>query len=409
MARDQVRVVVLSGHTMALGAVRALGEAGVPVEVLHHDDRDMAHVSRHVRAQARVPPPLEDEAGFVEAVLRHGERLGGAMLLPASDEAIAATARHRAALAATYLVACPPWELARNFLEKARTYALAAAAGVGTPRTLAPASVAEARDFARRIGLPLLVKPSQSHLYFERFRRKMTRVGDPQALGARVGEALDAGLEVMLQELIPGPDTEVVNYNAYAREGLGLVEFTARQLRKAPPRLGSPRVVVSERLPALLEPGRSTLRALGIDGFACCEFKRDPRDGTYKILDVNGRPNLSGLLAVRCGINFPLLQYRHLVHGEVPAAAGFREGVHWTDFYRDAGYGVLHLLEEHHAPWAYAAPYLAPHCDATFDLRDPAPFLLRGWKLAGEALAALLPGRGNPSPAGRNPSSHSPR
>ncbi len=40
--------LVVSGHTMALAVVRALGEAGVPVVVLHYDARDFAQASRYV-------------------------------------------------------------------------------------------------------------------------------------------------------------------------------------------------------------------------------------------------------------------------------------------------------------------------------------------------------------------------
>ena len=381
-------VVVLSGHTMALGVVRALGEAGVPVFVLHYDPRDMAHVSRHVKGELTVPPPQTREAEFVEALLHHARRFPGALLLPASDETTVAVSRHKATLAERYVVACTDWDVTRNFIEKRRTYELASRAGVATPETLVPSSVGEARAFARRIGYPLLVKPSQSHLYFDRFKRKMSCVRSEAELSQRVEEALRAELEVMLQEIVPGPDTEVVNYNAYAFEGRSLVEFTARQIRKAPPRLGSPRVAVSERIPDLIEPGRATLRALGFQGFACSEFKRDPRDGRYKIVDVNGRHNLSCLLAVRCGINFPLLHYRHLVYGELPQATGFTAGVYWIDTFRDVGYSLLHLLDEHYAPWRYLAPYLRPHCDAILRLSDMRPSLARLRYLATHPRAA---------------------
>jgi predicted ATP-grasp superfamily ATP-dependent carboligase len=201
--------------------------------------------------------------------------------------------------------------------------------------------------------------------------------------------AREAGLEVVLQEYVPGPDSAVVNYNAYTwGDGPG-VEFTARQLRKAPPRFGSPRVAVSEHIDEVLEPGRRMLRALGFEGFACTEFKRDARDGRYKVLDVNGRHNLSGLLAVRCGIDFPLLQYRHLMYGEPPQPRDFRTGVFWTDFFRDAGYGVRFLLEERASPWAYLAPYLGPRCDAVFDRSDLRPFLARLRWLASSARKRL--------------------
>jgi D-aspartate ligase len=376
-------VVVVSAHTMALGVVRALGEAGVPVFVLHHDERDLAHASRYVRAEFVIPAPHTHESEFVEAVVRHADRFRGGMLLPASDEAVATVSRHKEILARYYVVACPEWAVTRNFIEKTRTYALAAKAGVATPATFEPASIDEAREAARRVGFPLLVKPSQSHLFYDLFKRKMVRVNDMAELVQHFGEARRAGVDVVVQEVVPGADSNVVNYNAYAWGGRFLVEFTARQIRKAPPRFGSPRVVVSERIEEVLEPGRSTLRALGFQGFACSEFKRDPRDGRFKILDVNGRPNLSGLLAVRSGINFPLLQYRHLMYGELPREVPFTDGVYWTDVLRDAAYSLRYLLEEHYSPWDYIAPYVRRRrCDAVFDRLDMRPFLARSKNLA---------------------------
>ena len=49
----QPAALVVSGHTMALAVVRALGEAGVPVLVLHYDPRDMAHASKYVVADVQ--------------------------------------------------------------------------------------------------------------------------------------------------------------------------------------------------------------------------------------------------------------------------------------------------------------------------------------------------------------------
>ncbi len=54
-------------------------------------------------------------------------------------------------------------------------------------------------------------------------------------------EATDAGFDVMIQEIIPGADSDVVNYNSYFWNGEPLAEFTAQQLRKAPPEFGAPR------------------------------------------------------------------------------------------------------------------------------------------------------------------------
>jgi predicted ATP-grasp superfamily ATP-dependent carboligase len=390
---------------MALGVVRALGEAGVPVFVAGYDARDMAHASRHVTRAFTVPSPQEHEAELVEALVRIAGVAGGGLLVPASDEAVVAISRNAPRLARHYVVAAPAWEVVRKFIEKRRTYEIAGEAGVGAPATAVPRTIEEARDAAARFGFPLLLKPSQSHLFYDRFRRKMVVIRGMAELVRRFEEARAAGIEVLVQEIVPGPDTEVVNYNAYVWEGRPLVEFTARQLRKAPPHFGSPRVVRSERIDEVVGPGRAMLRALGFEGFACSEFKRDPRDGRYKVVDVNGRHNLSGLLAVRCGVNFPLLQYRHLLYGEVPSPATFREGVYWTDVVRDAGYGLRYLLHERHAPWTQLRPYWGPGRDAIFDRSDLRPFLTRCAYLLRSAVGL---GRGGkePAPPAAGPSAH---
>ena len=109
-----------------------------------------------------------------------------------------------------------------------------------------------------------------------------------------------------------------VNYNAYVSDGRPAVEVTAQKLRLSPPQMGFPRVVVSKEVPEVIEPGRQLLSAMGFHGFANIEFKKDPRDGTYKLMEVNGRHNNSGMLSVRAGVNFPWIMYRHLVQGELP-------------------------------------------------------------------------------------------
>jgi len=293
--------IVVAGHTMALAVVRALGEAGVPVVVMHYDARDFAQASRYAIASIKVPHPMRDEDGFVAALLARARELGGSVVFPVSDDSTVALSRHKAVLEAHYRVACPDWEVTRRFIDKARTYAIAESCGVPSPRTTTPSTEQELLDAAAGLGYPVLLKPAESHRFYERFRRKMVRAETPSVLLGAYRAAVDAGLSVMVQELIPGPDSAVVNYNAYVWGGRPLVEFTARQLRKAPPELGSPRVAVSAHIPAVLGPGRRILAGLAFGGFACTEFKQDSRDGVYRLMEVNGRHNLSGLLAVRCG------------------------------------------------------------------------------------------------------------
>jgi D-aspartate ligase len=389
--------VVISGHTMALAVVRALGEAGVPVVVLHYDARDFAQASRYTIAAIRVPHPMLDEAAFMDALVARGREFGGSVLIPASDESTVAVSRNKTLLAEHFAVACSDWEVTERFIDKSRTYEIAATCGVPAPRTVVAMSEAHVRDEAARIGYPVLLKPAESHRFYERFKRKMVRADTESELVNAYRSAVEAGLAVMVQEIIPGDDHTVVNYNAYFWRGQPLVEFTARQLRKAPPALGSPRVAISERIPEVLEPGRRILATLGFEGFACTEFKRDSRDGVYKLMEVNGRHNLSGLLAVRSGVNFPLLHYRHLAEGLVPGAVPYRAGVYWTDVLRDVGYSLAYLRRERYRLPDYLAPYARRHCDAILDRHDMGPFWARLGYLARNSGATARTAVGAPA------------
>jgi D-aspartate ligase len=369
--------IVVGTHTMGLGVIRALGEMQVPVVAVYYRPDDMGYVSRYVRESVRVPHPETSEEAFLDCLMGLRSRFAGSPVFPVSDEALKIVSRHKPLLAQHFRVACPDWETIRLLIEKNLTYKLAAAAGVPIPRTLTPASMDEVAAFARDLQYPCLVKPEESHRYFAVFKKKIVKAHNADQLTAACREAEQAGLRVMLQEFIPGDDAQGVNYNSYCWEGRPVVQFTAQKVRSSPPEVGSPCVAVSREIPAVFESGAKLLRAMGFYGYSCTEFKRDPRDGVYKLLEVNGRHNLSTLLAVRCGINFPWLHYRHLVEGTVPGQSPYREGVFWIDLERDVPFIPRRLFKYRESLAQIASPYFKPHVFAVYDAQDRKPFFKR--------------------------------
>jgi D-aspartate ligase len=375
--------IVLGSHVMGLAVIRALAVMGVPIVVLVYDEReDMGYVSKYVTERISVPHPEKSEGQFIDVLVKYAAYLGGGLLIPTSDETLCVISRNKTLLERHYLVACTEWTITEQFIDKKHTYALADAIGVPAPKTMVPHSAEDVERYSRTVQYPCLLKPCQSHSYFDRFKRKMTRVDNLQQMLAAYQEAANAGLEMMLQELIPGDDTHGVNYNSYFWNGEPLIEFTAEKVRNAPPQFGSPRVAVSKHIPEVLEPGRKILQAMGFYGFSCTEFKKDARDGIYKLMEVNGRHNRSGLLAVHCGINFPWIQYKHLVCGEWPVSCNYRAGVYWIDIFRDVSYSLRCFRHEGFTLSQYLQPYRGPHVFAIWDKYDPKPFIQRGLNLA---------------------------
>jgi predicted ATP-grasp superfamily ATP-dependent carboligase len=383
------KCLVVGAHVAGLGVIRSLGERGVPVVALHYQPGEMGQVSRYARERRRIPHPeaaTEEFLGF----LHEATDLHGGLLVPTEDAALVTLARHREELEGLYLPALPGWDVVGRIIDKKHTYELATRLGLPCPRTFTPASGPEAVHSARQVGFPCLVKPCVGHRFYELFGAKMVAAADEDSLLAACRLAWEAGQEVMVQELIPGDDAQGVNYNSYFWEGRPVAEFTASKVRLAPAGLGFPRVVVSRAVPEAVEMGRAILSALGFFGFSCTEFKRDPRDGRLKLMEVNGRHNVSSRLAVRCGLNFPHLMYEHLARGRLPKHLGPQSlGVYWIDEFKDAAFSLAHWGRERHPPSAYLRPYLAPHVFATFALRDPLPFVRRSGYLLLRGLAAL--------------------
>jgi len=369
--------LVLGAHTVGLGVIRALGAKGVPVISIYYDERDHGYVSTYVTESLHAPHPERAEAEFVQFLVGLAPRFEGSFLLPASDATTAAVSRHKSQLEQSYVVACPDWETTKLFVDKKHTYALADEAGVPAPKTAIPKSVEDVERYAQTAQYPCLVKPSQGHQYFDVFHRKMVKAENLDEMVAAYREATDAGFEVVLQEFIPGDSSRGVNYNSYVWEGKALVEFTAAKVRNAPRDTGSPCVALSEHVPGVIEPGRKILEAMRFHGYACTEFKQDARDGVYKLMEVNGRHNLSSLLAVRCGINFPWIHYEHLMHGVVPESRDYETGTYWIDLIRDMTALPGYVISERYPIGKYFRPYFSPHVFAIRDAQDPKPFRRR--------------------------------
>jgi predicted ATP-grasp superfamily ATP-dependent carboligase len=371
-------VILLSASPAGLAVIRGLARYRVPVVVLQYDRRDVGQNARGVREVVRVPFPDTDPDGVLRRIEPLAGRYAGALLMAGSDAAVAFLSRYKSRLEGLgFAVAAASETAVGTFLDKNETAALAERAGVAMPRTVELADESDIERYAAVARFPAVVKPAVGHRYHLVFGRKWTMVENVAEATAEFRAAREQGFAVSLQEFIPGDEACGANYVCY-RWGTGQVEFTARKVRNSPRESGSPSVTRSELIPELLDPGRRILAAADYEGFACIELKRDPRDGQYRLIEVNARPNLSGMLALRCGINFPWLQYRHLLFGETPRESGFTEGVHWVDVTRDIKDMRGYLARPDYSMGRFLAPYRRPGVFAVLSARDPRPAWSRG-------------------------------
>jgi predicted ATP-grasp superfamily ATP-dependent carboligase len=365
--------VVVGGDFNGLGIVRSLGRRGIPVCVLD-DERSIARFSRYCRHHVRVAD-LRDHGRTVDAVLEAGERLGleGWVLYPTRDETVGAFSREGARLAERFRVPVPEWEVARWALDKRNTYQLAARLGVPAPRTWTVHGPDEAA--ALDAEGPFAVKPAVKGRFLYATKAKAWRADTRAELVERVrrAAALCGPGEVLVQELVPGDGRRQYSFCTFFKEGRPLAAMTVRRLRQHPPEFGRASTYVETvEEPAVEELALELLGGMGYYGLAEVEFKHDPRDGRFKVLDVNARAWGYHALGRAAGVDFPALLFADQA-GERVRPCRARPGVRWVRLVTDLPTGVLEVAARRVGVLQYLKSLRSADAESVFCRDDPLP------------------------------------
>lgn len=379
-------MIVVGCHVSGFGIIRSLGPKECSIVALHYDRyADFAQVSRHVNAHAEVPDPRTHEKEFIDYLLTNSHEWRGALILETNDEVAVALSKNKSKLIKHYRIVTPDWHILRNFIDKSRTYELARKLGIHCPRTLAGKSPHDLTRPGDDIGYPCLLKPVMGHRFSNDFGVKLFKVDSFDDLVDKYSLCQAAGHEVMIQELIPGPVSNLYNYHVYINS-LGNVSarFMRVKVRQLPSGFGVTRVGVSRaRIPEVEQAAEDLLKAVGFKGMATVEFKEDMRDGRYKLLEVNARLIKSNWLPTYCGVNFPWTICRDLVDHEQLEIDDYRKNVHWIELAEDMFSLVFRRNEENVSLRGYLQPYRSrARTFGDVSLTDPMPFVKRTLNLA---------------------------
>ena len=370
--------IVLSLFDTGLGAIRSLGRLGIPVIGLDSDPRMPGFKSRFCAARL-CPDAVHQPDELVQFLLNEGRRLERpGVLFPASDAFVLFLSRYRDDLDTYFRFALPPAHVLEAIANKRRQYELAEQVGTPYPRTFYPETMEDVQGVKDEVEYPAFIKPYYGHLWREKFggTHKGFKVRTPQELMDRFKEILPTGLQVMVQTIILGPNTNHFKVNVYmSTTGEPLAVFTLRKIRQYPTEFGVGTVVESLRFPELVELGLRFFQGIGYRGIGSIEFKKDERDGQLYMIELNPRLWQQNIHATVCGINFPLIQYLDLTGQAPPPQTEFVEGIKWLDAMADFQAFWDYFRRGELSPWAWLRSLQGTRAFATFAWDDLGPFL----------------------------------
>lgn len=310
------------------------------------------------------------------------------VLIPSADQYVTAIADHADALE-THFTFCRGSAATQALLAtKKRQYEIAGDHGLPVPRTAFIRSLEELREFARTAQFPCLLKPTHFREW-ERFPtdhplygKKTATAKAPEELEAQYGLARQVSAEMVVQEIIEGPDTAKLCYlSCYAISGERLGSCMVRQIRTTPVYFGSASIVEPIDDPETDRACDEFLRSVGYAGLCEIELKRDQRDGQVKMIEANPRYSVTSDAAPYAGVDLGWLHYLNLIGQKVtpvnPTNLRFRHIFLMRDFatYRDC------LKEGLVTWWDLIYSYRPPVHFFDFDLRD--------WRVTAQTMDTL--------------------
>jgi predicted ATP-grasp superfamily ATP-dependent carboligase len=369
--------IVIATHSIGYGIIRSLGEMGVPIIAMYYSDKDMGYVSKYVKKAYKVPHPEKKYIQFNEFMNKYKNKYRDDIIFPSDDVSLTAVSKSKDFLKNYYKVACPSWDITKKIIDKKYTYQIANDFGVPSPATYTVSNFEQYEKIKNKLKYPCLVKPRKSHIFYEKFKKKLFMAHSENNIFEYLKVTNEFNIDMLIQEYIPGPDTNGVNYNSFVNYEGQRIEFTSKKCRLAYPGFGIPRCVISKNIPEILPIGRKIISVMKYKGYSCTEFKMDERDGQYKLMEINARHNRSGLLSLKSGINFPYIEYMALSGKKINSLPSFKEGCYWIDEFHDFYSTLKYYKKEKYKIKNYFKPYFNDNIFSIFNKADIQPFIKR--------------------------------
>ena len=371
-----VGAVVIGGDYQGLGIVRSLGRQGVPVCVID-DEHSIARFSRYCKSYVSLAD-LHDQRKVVDGLLNVGKRLGldGWVLYPTREELVAAISQNRAELSQVFRVPTPDWESVKWAWDKRNTYQLAKELGIPIPNTYYPETIDQLAELDG-LAPPFAIKPAIKEHFFYATKAKAWCANSHSELRMLFQKASElAGYgEIMVQELIPGGGSQQFSYCAFFRNGEAVGKMAARRTRQHPLQFGRASTYVETvDVPILEELSERFLRAIDYYGLVEVEYKLDPRDSQYKLLDVNARTWGYHTLGAQAGVDFSYMLYADQVGLPVEPSRG-RPGLSWVRTVTDVPAAMMAILRGDTSLGSYLRSVRDCDVEAVFSAGDPLPGL----------------------------------
>ena len=322
---DMNPALVFDCHYNGLSIIQELGRHGIQVFALD-STRSVGTISRYAKFW-HCPNPLKDEEGFINFLLDRGKKFNvPPVLFPTNDHWATAIAKHKVPLEQCYIPCVADWSVVKLLVCKDNFYTWALERGYPVPivYTIDELMKAEAEVF------PVIAKPKyrrfsgrkqdddERNIVKRLDENRMVILESSCALHDFLSANEDLLPYMIFQEYVPGMADQMYTVGIYAdrnHDVLGV--FTGRKVRGYPPDIGDCVVGQAEKLPLeLVALVKKMVNDLHYHGIAEFEFKKNPQNGEFRLIEINPRSWSWIGITPACDVSLPWIAYTDLTGTE---------------------------------------------------------------------------------------------
>lgn len=341
-------IILNAGVRQSLMAIRSLGRRGLAVAAALADTDDAGPVPAFASRWCATPvrfKAADGSEGYFTNLETWLAGNGAKVVIPAHDGTIAMLRAHRDRIERKARIAMASEAAMAIAVNKEHTLAAARRVGLHVPRETVIRGLSDLRAALRDIGLPAVVKPVESWVGEEEAGHWVgPKLVITEAEAAAAVEAVTRfSSTVLFQQYLTGR-REAISF-LYAR-GQVHASFAQWASRTRPPLGGESVLRQSIAIPPDLGPGAEALiREIDLEGYSEVEFRRDGEGKPY-LMEINPRLSASVEVAVRAGVDFPLLLYRWAAGEPIPTVRSYRIGGWMRNLGGDVDSALLALGEQ---------------------------------------------------------------
>ena len=392
--RDIPAVILGEANNHTLGFVRSLGGRGIPTLAMSTKPAPRIW-SRYCVACYGV----DNETALLELlgkVAARKPRIG--VLIPTGDREMLFLSRNREELEKHYRFALPSADTVERLANKRSQYQYAQSIGIEIPQTYYPETLEDVKKIATSIPFPCVIKPAYSHIWRDRTGRgterfKAKEIATPEQLCSTYEKMSESLVEIVVQERIEGPDSQLHSLYVYLnRHSEPLAFCVLQKIRQWPANYGSGSYSVTCRRDELVVLGLQLLKTIRYVGLANLEFKHDLKDGTFKLIEANVRSGERIALAIAAGVDLPYIAYRDIIGERIDPIENYTIGLKWVNLITDTA-AFFYYYRKQISWWRWVLSLSQARCHAYFSWKDPFPFLRHAFQALRQALAVFFKNR----------------